>query len=485
MTLVTLTRTTALATALAGMTGIVQAQPYGDLSGTVLPPCAPNAVALDAGSLGPGSFPADGSIGPEQVLNAAKNNNICVTADARIVMQPPRGSTATAPVTEVMKPDPGEPAKPVVKPNITEVTRPTEKPSPDPAVKVPPKPAPITEVTTPPPGESLALTGGSGASEVSETTVTDENSRSSDEDFADKPGKPSNGGGLSAFEKFAIGAAGAVVVGSILNNREVVSNSGDRVVVQDDNGGLSILRDDDTLLRQPGSDVRTERFADGSTRSTVTRQNGSKIVTIADATGRVLKRTRINPNGRETVLIDDTEEVRPVDLSALPTVQPPPRQNVTNDRDALRAALEAEAARGVNRTFTLNQIRQFQQVRALMPEITLDSINFATGSAAITSGEAEELFDLGHALSDFIRQNPDELFLIEGHTDAVGNAAYNLTLSDRRAESVALALTEYFQVPPENMIIQGYGESELAIQTQDAERANRRATVRRITPLLR
>ena len=66
----------------------------------------------------------------------------------------------------------------------------------------------------------------------------------------------------------------------------------------------------------------------------------------------------------------------------------------------------------------------------------------------------------------------------------MGNYAYNLALSDRRAESVALALTEYFNVPPENMVLQGYGESDLLVPTTDAERANRRAAVRRITPLL-
>ncbi|KPQ20374.1 MAG: OmpA family protein [Rhodobacteraceae bacterium HLUCCA24] len=83
-----------------------------------------------------------------------------------------------------------------------------------------------------------------------------------------------------------------------------------------------------------------------------------------------------------------------------------------------------------------------------------------------------------------IRENPGAVFLVEGHTDAVGSAAYNLLLSDRRAESVALALTEYFGVPPGNMIVQGYGESDLRVETQDPSQANRRAAVRNITPLL-
>ena len=87
-------------------------------------------------------------------------------------------------------------------------------------------------------------------------------------------------------------------------------------------------------------------------------------------------------------------------------------------------------------------------------------------------------------MSRVIADRPWEVFLIEGHTDAVGSETLNLALSDRRAETVALALSEYFDVPPENMVVQGYGERFLKIQTQADERLNRRATVRRITPLL-
>ncbi|MCB1993724.1 MAG: OmpA family protein, partial [Geminicoccaceae bacterium] len=72
----------------------------------------------------------------------------------------------------------------------------------------------------------------------------------------------------------------------------------------------------------------------------------------------------------------------------------------------------------------------------------------------------------------------------EGHTDAVGSDIDNLSLSDRRAESVAQVLTEVFHVPPENLTSQGYGEQYLKVPTQGAERANRRSTIRRITPLL-
>ena len=50
---------------------------------------------------------------------------------------------------------------------------------------------------------------------------------------------------------------------------------------------------------------------------------------------------------------------------------------------------------------------------------------------------------------------------------------------------MALALTENFGIPPENLVVQGYGEEFLKVDTPLSEQANRRATVRRITSLLR
>ncbi|MCW1933656.1 OmpA family protein [Pararhodobacter zhoushanensis] len=138
----------------------------------------------------------------------------------------------------------------------------------------------------------------------------------------------------------------------------------------------------------------------------------------------------------------------------------------------------------VGRRFSLNQVRQIDRVRYLAASVQVENITFATGSAAISPTEAQDLLALGELMTGLIQDNPNEVFLIEGHTDAIGSAVSNLTLSDRRAESVARALTEYFGVSPANMVLQGYGESDLRVTTQEAERANRRVVVRRITPLL-
>jgi outer membrane protein OmpA-like peptidoglycan-associated protein len=332
------------------------------------------------------------------------------------------------------------------------------------------------------------------AAEVIEQTVTEDTARSSSEEFATTAGaetattaQPQQKSGLDEFGRAALIGLGALAVGSMLKNgSQVVSNSGDRVVVQQQDGSYKVLKNDDTLMFQPGTDVKTYAFSDGSTRTVATRENGVQIETIRAADGTVLRRTRILPDGSAVILFDDTQVAQQVDVNTLPQVTQ--SRNSINfqqaQEDELRAALEARLPEQVDRRFSLSQVRNINAVRQLVPEIDVDSINFETGSAVIRPEEAQDLATLGTLMRERIEANPSEVFLIEGHTDAVGSASYNLALSDRRAESVALALSEYFDVPPENMVVQGYGEADLKIRTATAERENRRAAVRRITDLL-
>ncbi|TKA95535.1 hypothetical protein FAZ78_16325 [Cereibacter changlensis] len=329
------------------------------------------------------------------------------------------------------------------------------------------------------------------AGQLIERLVTETDARSSSEEFSNQVTERSSNDdddddGLSDLQKFGLLALGGLAVGALLNNGdEVVANTGDRVVVQQADGTYTVLKDDDTLIRRPGSEVQTRTYNDGSTESVVLRQDGSRIVTIRDASGRVLRRTRVGQDGQEVYLINDMTPYERVDVSQLP--QPRPELRLSTRDGSLRESLDRLERRDsaeTDRRFSLRQVREYREVRDLAPSIDIEGVNFNTGSAAIGEAEARKLSELGNAIADLIAERPNEVVLIEGHTDAVGSAASNLALSDRRAESVALALTEYFDVPPENLVVQGYGESDLVVNTEGASRENRRATARIITPLL-
>ena len=115
-----------------------------------------------------------------------------------------------------------------------------------------------------------------------------------------------------------------------------------------------------------------------------------------------------------------------------------------------------------------------------MPRIDVDIVTFDTGSWEVTPDQVERLAVIADDINRAIAANPSEVFLIGGHTDAVGSDVDNLSLSDRRAES----LSQQFGVPAENLTTQGYGEQYLKVPTQGPEPANRRVTAQRITPLL-
>jgi outer membrane protein OmpA-like peptidoglycan-associated protein len=172
---------------------------------------------------------------------------------------------------------------------------------------------------------------------------------------------------------------------------------------------------------------------------------------------------------------------------------PPPVIHIPRDRyiveldraqpDVVYEVLDAPPVERIDRVYSVAEVRYSAPLRERMPRLDL-AINFDSGSWQLTPDQIDKLSVVADGLNRAINRNPREVFLIEGHTDAVGSEDDNLSLSDRRAEAVAVALTEQFNVPPENLVTQGYGEQDLKVQTQGASRANRRVSVRRITPLI-
>lgn len=288
-------------------------------------------------------------------------------------------------------------------------------------------------------------------------------------------------------------AAVGAIVGAIIPalGGRVVEDQGDRLIVEQD-GQFFVRRDESSLLRDGDAEVRVERLGRGLTQETITRNNGVRVITIRDEGGFVLYRSRIRRDGREVVLIDnrgfdDPGEIFIGDLPPLQLQIPQERYIVPARRADYEVIFDTFAAPPVvevEETFTLRQVRENERVRDLVRRVDLDSITFETGQATVRQSQVPLLEDIARAALALVDRDPTTLLLVEGHTDAVGSDISNLALSDRRAETVARILVAYYDVPPENLIVQGYGESFLKVQTQAAEEQNRRVTIRNITPLL-
>lgn len=120
--------------------------------------------------------------------------------------------------------------------------------------------------------------------------------------------------------------------------------------------------------------------------------------------------------------------------------------------------------------------RAVTRAAAEAPSVNL-MVLFATDSAELTPEAVQTLDRLGQALSS--QQLSAFRFRVEGHTDTVGSAAYNRSLSQRRAEAVVSYLEQKFGIPAARLQAVGLGEQGLLVPTgaQVAEPRNRRVQV--------
>jgi outer membrane protein OmpA-like peptidoglycan-associated protein len=270
-------------------------------------------------------------------------------------------------------------------------------------------------------------------------------------------------------------------------NRTVITE-GNRTIVKQDN--RVIIRHNEAQRFAVGArNVNVERHGNETT-TVVVRPNGVRIINVTDERGHLIRRVRRDRNGHEVVIIDERSvgPRRDIFVNLPPPVIRIPRDRYIVEVDRARPetiyeVLDAPPVQRIEQRYTIDQVRYSAPLRERMPRLDLD-IHFDTGSWQLTPDQIDKLSMVAQGLNRAIDRNPHEVFMIEGHTDAVGSAEDNLSLSDRRAESVAVALTEQFQVPPENLVTQGYGEQDLKVQTEGASRANRRVSIRRITPLI-
>ena len=153
----------------------------------------------------------------------------------------------------------------------------------------------------------------------------------------------------------------------------------------------------------------------------------------------------------------------------------------TPSAESIERQLGAAAPRiAPNQKMSVQQIKRSKHLRRIAPTVNIQSINFEFGAATIPHSERWKVQRIATAMRRLLARNPDELFLVEGHTDAVGSNSSNLLLSQRRADTLARNLRR-FGVKGRALETIGYGEEDLLIQTASAEWRNRRVSLRRIT----
>jgi outer membrane protein OmpA-like peptidoglycan-associated protein len=129
-------------------------------------------------------------------------------------------------------------------------------------------------------------------------------------------------------------------------------------------------------------------------------------------------------------------------------------------------------------------LKRRPDLRRIAPSIDIQAINFEFGSSVIPRRERWKVQEIGEAFNRLIDRNPEELLLIEGHTDAVGTRQANQRLSEARAAQLKRDLVRYFGVPGYNMDTVGYGEDFLLVPTPYENWRNRRVTIRRVTDVV-
>lgn len=134
-------------------------------------------------------------------------------------------------------------------------------------------------------------------------------------------------------------------------------------------------------------------------------------------------------------------------------------------------ALDINKAKNTNLAETAEMKQMNTSLKAVQNQV--GPIVFVTGKADLDVAKCQKTLD---ALATIVKKYPRFIVTVEGHTDNVGNAKANQTLSQKRAESVVKWLVTSGGVKAEQLKAKGYGASKpiASNKTEDGRAKNRR-----------
>lgn len=173
----------------------------------------------------------------------------------------------------------------------------------------------------------------------------------------------------------------------------------------------------------------------------------------------------------EVVMLDHTPSVEELRSYLAPEPERRTRGIEIVGQPAARPMAATQAATGTPMPETTPQ--PAPQPAAEAPTTIGFRIPFALNSAELLPEGRPFLDQLGQVM----QSEPNLSLAVEGHTDARGTDAYNMTLSQKRAKAVQGYLSQVWHIPAQRLNVVGKGKSEpLTADPLDAE--NRRVQFR-------
>jgi outer membrane protein OmpA-like peptidoglycan-associated protein len=123
-------------------------------------------------------------------------------------------------------------------------------------------------------------------------------------------------------------------------------------------------------------------------------------------------------------------------------------QNVAQNAQAELARQQAESQRLAAQ---MEELQASQTSRGIV--LTLGDVLFDTGRAELKPGAQRPI----EQIASFLNEHPERSVQVEGFTDSQGGNDYNLELSQKRADAVAMAIIQR-GVAAERVRAMGYGE---------------------------
>lgn len=142
------------------------------------------------------------------------------------------------------------------------------------------------------------------------------------------------------------------------------------------------------------------------------------------------------------------------------------------DAEAQLAAAQAAQAKAATLQQQLAELQAQQTDRGMV--LTLGDVLFDSGRAVLKASAMVTM----DRLAAFMKDHPERTLVVEGHTDSVGSDAFNLGLSQQRADAVKTALAMR-AIEGHRIKTEGFGKARpvASNSTADGRQRNRRVEV--------